>query len=367
MSIQKRVYTKKNGKVTVSYKAVVTQANGKQVSKSFPRKVDADRWEADMKLKLGSGEFVVTSTKYPFRPYSGYWIESYAERHKSPSSVVRDKGYLKKQLLPEFGDVPLNKIKPKHVERWLSELQKDLSPKTCNGALGLLKKMLNDAVRWEFISVNPIQHVKRLRLPERDLEFLTRVQVNLFLSLIWEAESVLYPLFATAVFTGLRRGEMKGLKWDCIDFDTGLLTVKRSFCFKSGKLKDETKSKRIRRVPMNQTLIRILREHRLKTEGEFVFPGIDFGHVHRTMKRLTKKAEVPPVTFHGLRHTFASNFMMSGGSIYDLQKMLGHSTIQMTERYSHLSPDHLSGKTEILDFGDSHGRSKVVEFRQNKS
>lgn len=73
-------------------------------------------------------------------------------------------------------------------------------------------------------------------------------------------------------------------------------------------------------------------------------------------------ANVPPVTFHGLRHTFASNFMMSGGSIYDLQKMLGHSTIQMTEKYSHLSPDHLAGKTEILEFDVQNSKTDLISF-----
>ena len=70
----------------------------------------------------------------------------------------------------------------------------------------------------------------------------------------------------------------------------------------------------------------------------------------KIFKRMTLEAGVKLIRFHDLRHTFASNFLMSGGNIYDLQKILGHSSVQITERYTHFLPDHLKGKTEILGY-----------------
>ena len=85
--------------------------------------------------------------------------------------------------------------------------------------------------------------------------------------------------------------------------------------------------------------------------SEAVLPEFDYHHAPRILKRLAVEAGVKPIRFHDLRHSFASCFVMRGGSIYKLQRLLGHTSIQMTERYSHLSPDHLADSTELLDFG----------------
>ena len=74
--------------------------------------------------------------------------------------------------------------------------------------------------------------------------------------------------------------------------------------------------------------------------------------MYRDFARAIKKADVRPIRFHDIRHTFASLFMMKGGNIYDLQKILGHTTINMTQKYAHLSPSYLAGTTEILNFGN---------------
>jgi integrase len=148
----------------------------------------------------------------------------------------------------------------------------------------------------------------------------------------------------------MRLGELRGLKWDCIDLDRRQITVKRTYCEVDRCIKETTKGKNVRRIPINSALAEVLIALR-PGGGEYVLTNVDFHHLYRTTKRLARCARVRPIRFHDLRHTFASNFMMCGGNIYDLQRILGHSTIKMTERYSHLSPEHLAGKTEILGYG----------------
>jgi len=132
-----------------------------------------------------------------------------------------------------------------------------------------------------------------------------------------------------------------------------MITVKRTFCLKEMKTKERTKTKRIRRIPINTSLQEILMEPRRKTQAvassgavqQAVVSGFDFHHASRIIRKVSEEAGVKPIRFHDLRHSFASNFMMRGGQIYKLQRLLGHTSIQMTERYSHLSPDHLNDAT----------------------
>ena len=125
-------------------------------------------------------------------------------------------------------------------------------------------------------------------------------------------------------------------------------------------IKETTKSKRIRRIPINGPLLEVLISLRNR-KGEVVVPGFEYQHASRRTGILANSAGVKVIRFHDLRHTFASLFVMSGGQIYKLQRLLGHSTIQMTEKYSHLSPEHLADATEMLNF-DSPKPADVISI-----
>ncbi len=155
---------------------------------------------------------------------------------------------------------------------------------------------------------------------------------------------------AIAVYTGMRRGEIQALRWQDIDERAELITVKRSYCRVSKTFKEETKSKKIRHIPICSSLTGLLQRLRIAFAAELVTPFFNSDCFRKEFRRMCREARVPVIRFHDLRHTFASNFLMGGGNIYDLQKILGHSTIQVTERYAHLAPGHLQGKTEVLGF-----------------
>ncbi len=284
-----------------------------------------------------------------------YWMLVYAKNRKAPSSVARDQITLKKYLLPSYGKYPLAQITARNVEYWFLKLVQDsgLSMKSCNDVLGLFKKLLNDATRWGFMDRNPIEFVKKMSVAEKDIDFWNKEEIQIFLGYWLNTKQRPQALWSMllALYTGMRRGEILGLKWDAVDFSSGFITVKRSFCKAAGKVREETKSKKIRRIPICKALRSHLQDLALITRSSgYVIPHMHSDSFLKIFRRMSRTAGIKEIRFHDLRHTFASHFLMSGGSIYDLRQILGHSTIQVTERYTHFVPDHLQGKTEILDF-----------------
>ena len=190
-----------------------------------------------------------------------------------------------------------------------------------------------------------------LREDDRDFDFWTMDEGEKFLAYARAHDPEVFNAAAIALYTGLRLGEIQALQWDCVDFAARQITVKRTYCQKEARVKERTKTKKIRRVPINASLAEMLVELKNQARTAFVWSDFDYHHASRVLRRVADAAMVKPIRFHDLRHSFASNFVMRGGSNYKLQRLLGHTSIQMTERYSHLSPDHMAEATELLDFG----------------
>jgi integrase len=223
-----------------------------------------------------------------------------------------------------------------------------IKSKTINNVIGLACKIFTDAQGWGHIAMNPAVQVRRIRCPETDYQFWTFVERDKFLSYVKNRDSSLFKIVAFAVNTGLRRGEVEALCRDCIDLERREVIVKRNYCHKTHTANEYTKGKNIRRVPMNAVVYEILNEYRSLAPHEPIFTH-DFQHmVTRQLNPLQKDAGVRVISFHDLRHTFASHLAMSGVSPFDIQKLLGHSDIKTTMRYTHLSPDHLRGVTDVL-------------------
>ena len=293
-------------------------------------------------------------TPKTFAELALYWLITYASERKAASSIKRDHGILKNYLLPKFGKLEIGEFTTGGVEFWITNLvaKKRLSKKSANDVLVVLNKILNDAVRWNFLAANQLSRVAKFSIGERDFLFWKLSEVKKFLGYFLEhphPPRIFWPA-ALALYTGLRRGEIQALRWEDINERLGLITIKRSYCRVSKVFKEETKSKKIRYVPVCSALQGVLGRLRKMSDSELVTPFFNSDCFRKEFIRMCREAKVPIIRFHDLRHTFASNFIMGGGNIYDLQKILGHSTIQVTERYAHLTQDHLTGKTEVLGF-----------------
>lgn len=262
---------------------------------------------------------------------------------------AKNRAYMIDQLKSEFGGRVLRSITLADVESYQSRLlASGLKPATVNRRIACLKHMINKAHDWEYIDNEAAAKIRKVKLIQEDntrLRFLSAEEVN---RLIAVSPPQLKPIVTTAVNTGMRKGEILGLTWDKVDLKHGFIILGD----------DVVKTGRGRQIPINNPLMIVLKalfvQRRLNVP--FVFPSPSGGAyvaINAPFKTACKKAGIKDFHFHDLRHTFASQAVMGGADLASIQKLLGHSNISMTMRYSHLSKDHLSKAVNIL--GDLFG------------
>jgi integrase len=279
-------------------------------------------------------------------------------RHKR---AARDDRYtFKKHLLPAFGELPLTEITTARVEAFKGRLtDAGLKPATVLNVLSLLGAALRYALDLEMLARMP--KIKRPRVIVPEFAYLkTDGEINAFLCAARDVSPALHVLYATAVYTGLRLGELCGLRWAAVDFDRREITVRFSY-------EGPTKSGRVRRVPLFDPLAPILREWRLQSPGELVFPSAadtmldaNSRHFKETLHDVLAAARLPRLRFHDLRHTFASQWVLHGGDLFKLQKLLGHASVTTTQRYAHLAPDAFKGDLGIFGANASTGEPAAI-------
>jgi len=217
-----------------------------------------------------------------------------------------------------------------------------------NTITATLRRCLKAAVEFELLDEVPT--IRQLKTEPRRVGFLDFDEADRLLAAA-EAEPLIYPMVLTALRTGLRQGELRALKWSDLDLVKGELTVRRTVF--NGRFVPP-KSNRFRTVPLSPELVRVLKEHR-HLRGEFVFCHEDGQRIRHTeanqiLGRLCRRAGLRKVGWHVAgRHTFASHLVMRGAPLRAVQKLLGHSSIQTTMIYSHLSPSVLHEQVSRLD------------------
>ena len=242
-----------------------------------------------------------------------------------------------------FGDRTLAQITPRLiVEYKRSRSAVGVKAATINRELTCLKKAFNLAKReWEWCRDNPVCRVSAEKGAIKRDRWLTEDEEKRLLNVSpsWLREIVMF-----ALHSGMRLGEILALTWAGVDLFRRTVTV---FHSKNGER---------RTVPANQTLIALLKEKAkvrlLKTE--LVFPSrtgtpLDPNHLRRALRIALTRADLHDVHFHDLRHTFATRLVQSGVDLYKVQRLLGHKTPMMTQRYAHHYPESLRDGVEILD------------------
>lgn len=242
-----------------------------------------------------------------------------------------------RQFQKKLGDVPLHLIDVRDIERFLGEKTSEASIWTARKYYAALASAFETAKRWKCISVNPFRNVKKPRAPEIQPAYLTKDEFQKLLKIV--ADRDCRELYVCAVSTGLRLGELISLQWTNVDFVRKVITVTNSELF-------TTKNKKIRVVPMNEQLWRMLAMRKEGASSELVFhvngQQLNAAKVSKMFKAFAASAELSDkIHFHSLRHTFASWLVQDGASLYEVQKLLGHSSSQTTQIYSHLQPDQL--------------------------
>ncbi len=283
---------------------------------------------------------------HTFDELADYWLERKAPKKRSGKN---DRSIINCHLRPYFGKVELTGVGVELIDQFTLEKDEDLSPKTVRNILVLLGTMLRLAQRLGWLATLP--HIDKPRIDEQDYQWIrTKEQIRQLLVAAKDENPGTMEFYATALYTGMRAGELCGLRWEDVDLDRRLITVKRSYG------NDFTKTGRIRHVPVLTPLLRVLREWKLRATGPWLFPNTVSNVrqpsdriLQETWKRCLDRDEIPRVRFHDARHTFVSHWVMSGGDIFRLQKILGHKDIKMTLRYAHLAPEAYVEDYDRLD------------------
>ncbi len=242
-------------------------------------------------------------------------------------------------LIPCFGKEFLFNITPHKIFSYQTKrLKEGVCNATVNREIGCLSNLLNTAVTWKRIKNNPIKELPRLKEPPGRIRYLSLEEINKLLACCPEPPHPLRAIITVALTTGMRKGEIFGLKWDYIKPESRFILL------------PVTKNNTVRFIPANDTLLRTLED--LPRNSEYVFlgrKGKPFVDLKISFKATCAKAGIEGFRFHDLRHTYASHLAMRGVHMRALQELLGHKTIQMTQRYSHLSPEHLQGAVKLID------------------
>jgi integrase len=310
---------------------------------------DAERAERDHIERMFKPAAPPAREVISFRDFAEQqWLPTYPRAAGNRATTTREKQmHVRVHLVPRLGDVPLHEVRGRVVDRFFAELTgAGLSPKTRKNIGATLNKMLGTATEWGLIEAPP--RLPRIRVPERQFDFLTPEESERLLAGARTPEARLLILFALR--TGARASEQLALRWGDLDW------VSHKVGFARSAIRGEegpTKSGRVRYVPLTPELEAALRASR-HLKSQLVFCRQDgkpltLWQLHTALETACRRSGLREVRWHDLRHSFASQLAMRGLPLRRVQEWLGHSSIQMTMRYAHLAPGGDAHLIAMLD------------------
>lgn len=312
----------------------------------------AKAYEAVLRQKLARGEPVEktqqgTPVEQTFERFTSKWFDEYVVPNNKHQEQRMKRYILDSSLIPFFGRMPIGKITTQHVEQYKAHaLKKGVSRKTVNNRLAVLGKCIRTAYEWLKIQGIPPK-IALLKCPPPQTNYLSPDECTLLLS---HAEDVVAEMILTALRTGMRQGELRGLQWSSINWENRTITVRHSLNDRLHVL-ESPKSNRERHIPMDADVYEAL--FRRKRGTGFVFPAeddkpFDSQRIIRRLNEVRWRAGMRKFTWHTLRHTFASHLAIKGAPLHVVQALLGHSSIGTTMRYAHVAPSALRTAIDML-------------------
>lgn len=262
----------------------------------------------------------------------------------TPKAYEREDGIVNKHLSPFFNR-PLASIRKVDIQRYITERSSEASAYSVQKELNVIKHMFRLAIEWEIVPVNPAQGVKSPRVPAGRVRYLQPTELR---ALLESCPEWLRPIVALAVCTGMRRGEVLGLRWLDVDLQHQRIIL------------PQTKNGEGRIVYLNQMANTVLLSVPRSEESrqiDKIFPSAGPDQVSVAFGRVCRQLEIADFRFHDLRHTAASWLRMSGADIHTVAQLLGQKDLRMAARYQHLSPAFLAEAVGKLDavFGAENG------------
>jgi len=307
----------------------------------------------------------------PFGDWLEYWYENHSKPKIRPTTQATYESRIRLHIIPEIGDIPLNKLTQNDLQQFYGRLKKNgrkvhtekngegLSDRMVRMCHATCRSALEKAVQDGLIRVNSAIGCKLPPKKAREMQVLTREELQRFL--IQAKAEGYYELFLLDLATGLRRGELMALQWNDLDFKTGVLNVNKQVYAVGGELQfstPKTKSS-IRKIILPPAVVDVLREYRKTVDSRWMFPSpvkedspITPGVVRRRLQLILEHAGCKHVRFHDLRHTFATLALENGMDVKTLSAMLGHVSATTTlDIYTHITDDMQRAAAANIDRG----------------
>lgn len=354
-SLRKR----KDGRWEGRYTAGHDSETGKSIYKNVLGRTQAEAREK-LKTAIEAAKTIdpVRAKKYTVGEWMDEWFENYAKVKVRPSSHQTYRGYIDNHINPNIGKLPLERLTSLELQKFYKKLltagrverveakgqSKGLSAKTVRNLHQIISSAMKLAREQKLIASDPTESCALPKLEHKEMKTLPVEQLASFLR---EArESGVFELYYLELATGLRRGELLGLKWEDLDLERGELRVRRQITRINGEVVEaplKTKNA-YRTLPLAQDTVDILKQQKKKVGGSpWVFPGPTGGpmspdSVLHMLHRVLKRAGLPRVRFHDLRHTFATLALQNGMDIKTVSGMLGHFSAGFTlDTYAHVT------------------------------
>jgi len=344
---------------------------GKRVDKSVyaPTQTEAKRKLKELIRNIENpsdeNEYVKPN-KLTFGEWLDTWMKEYKKNSVRPATYSSHHHNIESHIRPALGGMEIQKMRPDHIQALLNDMtrgnakQAPLAPWTVLKVKNIISGALEQAIRNQLIPYNPAKATVPPKLEQKDIRVLTEGEQKQFMDAVKGHR--LEALYLLALATGMRRGELMAITWDCVDFRNKSITVKGSI----SRVKDpdtgvtalrysepKTKSGR-RQVPILPNMVPVLQAHRRRQEMEKSEAGsawnaqnlvfcsnvgtvIEPRRVCTTMDKITDSAGLPHFTFHALRHTFATRMLEANVPAKVVQDVLGHADVTLTlNTYSHV-------------------------------
>lgn len=351
---------KKNNKEYYFYVLTLGKdANGKRIQikkRGFKTKDEVKKALREAQVEADKGAYVQPS-KMTYGEYLTEWIRAKKQQISSQTAHVTEV-YMRTHIVPELGGINLTQLNPLIIQRFLSTLQdKGLADSTIKRIYNIVNTSLNAAVKQQIINRNAASLIDKPRVKRKEIEVWDVNEVQAFLNYA-QTYTRYYIAFHLALTTGMRQGEILGLRWMDVDFDRNMISVRQTLSHNGKEIIHGAKTATsIRTISIDVHTVTILQKHMRVVKREMLALGKSFSHedlvvcnglgtkanprnINRIWYKLLEKTELKKITFHDLRHTHASLLLKNNTHPKVVSERLGHSSIKITiDLYSHLFPN----------------------------
>jgi len=298
----------------------------------------------------------IKDNKMLFETAMDTFIKSHIENYLKFSTKETYKSIIYQHILPFFKGKQICCIKPQIIYDFITDRKEQgASDSRINEILKVLKVLFNKLDEEGIIQTNPAKCIKKLKERKKEMKILSKEEINILIESSKNTSQQAYTLIMTAVFTGMRQGELLALTWKDIDFANNNININKTVY--AGIVTTPKTENSVRKIAMCKSLKKVLQEWKLKsTNDNLVFPNKKGNYIdkknliERIFKPILRKSNLPNIRWHDLRHTYCSIMISDRADMFFVQKQLGHKSFKTTmDTYSHLLESDNAKNIEILD------------------